>query len=85
QEEVGVQLNAEQADWKYDTDDQELEAHHMYMAQIQEVTPDPVDNSGPIFDDESMHKDDTDDLDQERDLLVSLIQKLKCEIDDNKN
>ncbi|GJU17948.1 hypothetical protein Tco_1145914 [Tanacetum coccineum] len=54
QEEAGVQLNAEQADWKDDTDDesddQELEAHYMYMAQLQEVTPDPVDNSGPIFD-----------------------------------
>ncbi|GKB99476.1 hypothetical protein Tco_0985613 [Tanacetum coccineum] len=142
QEEAGVQLNAEQADWKDDTDDeseeQELEAHYMYMAQLQEVTPDPVDNSGPIFDDEPMHKvqnnndnynvfamenehpeqpessndiylaeqgdtnitidssnicydraqddqDETDDLDQERDLLASLIQKLKCEIDDSKN
>ncbi|GJU07684.1 uncharacterized mitochondrial protein-like protein [Tanacetum coccineum] len=139
QEEAGVQLNAEQADWKDDTDDeseeQELEAHYMYMAQIHEVTPDSVDNSGPIFDDEPMHKvqnnndnynvfamenehpessndiylteqgdtnitidsldicydrvqddqDDTDDLDQERDLLASLIQKLKCEIDDSKN
>ncbi|GKC53446.1 hypothetical protein Tco_1076191, partial [Tanacetum coccineum] len=57
---VGVQLDAEQADWKDDTDDesedQELEAHYMYMAQLQEVTPDPVDNSGPIFDDEPMHK-----------------------------
>ncbi|GJZ45700.1 hypothetical protein Tco_0593296 [Tanacetum coccineum] len=56
-----VQLNAEQADWKVDTDDesddQELEAHYMYMAQIQEVTPDPVDDSRPIFDDELMHKD----------------------------
>ncbi|GJU49334.1 hypothetical protein Tco_1218889 [Tanacetum coccineum] len=43
QEEVGVQLNAEQADWKDDTDvksnNQKLEAHYMYMAQIQEVTP----------------------------------------------
>ncbi|GJX72174.1 retrovirus-related pol polyprotein from transposon TNT 1-94 [Tanacetum coccineum] len=109
----------------------------MYMAQLQEVTPDQ-DNSGPIFNDEPMHKvqnnndnynvfakenehpeqpdssndiylakhgdtnitidsldicydrvqddqDDTDDLDQERDLLASLIQKLKCEIDDSKN
>ncbi|GJZ17818.1 retrovirus-related pol polyprotein from transposon TNT 1-94 [Tanacetum coccineum] len=60
QEEAGVQLNAEQADWKDDTDDeseeQELEAHYMYMAQIHEVTPDSVDNSGPIFDDEPMHK-----------------------------
>ncbi|GJW94402.1 hypothetical protein Tco_0174074 [Tanacetum coccineum] len=26
------------------------------MAQLQEVTPDPVNNSGPIFDDEPMHK-----------------------------
>ncbi|GJY57134.1 reverse transcriptase domain-containing protein [Tanacetum coccineum] len=36
QEEAGVQLNAEQADWKDDTDDEseELEAHYMYMAQI---------------------------------------------------
>ncbi|GJR78631.1 hypothetical protein Tco_0149416 [Tanacetum coccineum] len=56
QEEAGVQLNAEQADWNDDTDDQELEAHYMYMVQLQEVTPDQVDNSGPIFDDELMHK-----------------------------
>ncbi|GJT98706.1 hypothetical protein Tco_1094224 [Tanacetum coccineum] len=60
QEKAGVQLNAEQADWKDDTndesDDQELEAHYMYMTQIQEVTPDPVDNSRPIFNDEPMHK-----------------------------
>nr|GEY18347.1 hypothetical protein [Tanacetum cinerariifolium] len=53
QEEAGIQLNAEQADWKDDTDDesddQELEAHYMYMAKIQEVYPDVVD-SGPIFD-----------------------------------
>ncbi|GKG29258.1 hypothetical protein Tco_0416623, partial [Tanacetum coccineum] len=55
QEEDGVRLNAKQDDWKDDTNDEsedlELEAHYMYMAQIQEVTPDPVDNSGPIFDD----------------------------------
>ncbi|GJW31586.1 hypothetical protein Tco_0051618 [Tanacetum coccineum] len=60
QEEAGVQLTAEQADWKDDTDDesedQEFEAHYMYMAQLQEVTPDQVDNSGPIFNDEPMHK-----------------------------
>nr|GFC44004.1 hypothetical protein [Tanacetum cinerariifolium] len=38
QKEAGIQLNAEQADWKDDTDDesddQELEAHYMYMAKI---------------------------------------------------
>ncbi|GJS73225.1 hypothetical protein Tco_0706066 [Tanacetum coccineum] len=142
QEEAGVQLNAEQADWKDDTDDesddQELEAHYMYMAQIQEVTPDAADISGPIFDAEPLQKvqydddnynvfdndrehpeqpesvnepypveqdehniiidsldmcydreqddqDDTFKLAQERDLLASLIKKLKCEIDDSKN
>nr|GFD26533.1 hypothetical protein [Tanacetum cinerariifolium] len=40
---------------KDDTDDesndQELEAHYMYMAKIQEVSPDVVD-SGAIFDTE---------------------------------
>ncbi|GKC09393.1 hypothetical protein Tco_1001003 [Tanacetum coccineum] len=88
------------------SEEQELEAHNITWQQIHEVTPDPVDNSGPIFDDETMHKctsnitiessdicynraqddqDETDNLDQERDLLASLIQKLKCEIDDSKN
>ncbi|GKB36475.1 hypothetical protein Tco_0881417 [Tanacetum coccineum] len=110
----------------------------IFKLSIQEVTPDPVDNSGTIFDDEPMHKvqnnndnynvfaienehpeqsessndiylteqgdtnitidsldicydrdqddqDNADDLDQECDLLASLIQKLKCEIDDSKN
>nr|GFC14976.1 hypothetical protein [Tanacetum cinerariifolium] len=108
----------------------------MYMAQIQEVTPDDADNSGPIFDSEPLQKvpntnnynvfaieskhpeqsksvnetcpveqdahnviidsldmsydreridqDDDDDLAKERDLLASLIKKLKCEIDDSK-
>nr|GEZ48491.1 hypothetical protein [Tanacetum cinerariifolium] len=55
QEEARIQLNVEQADWKDDTDDesddQELEAHYMYMAKVQEVSPDAVD-SGPIFDTE---------------------------------
>ncbi|GKD71434.1 retrovirus-related pol polyprotein from transposon TNT 1-94, partial [Tanacetum coccineum] len=60
QKEARVQLNVEQDDWKDDiddeSDDQELEAHYMYMAQLQEVTSDQVDNSGPIFDDEPMNK-----------------------------
>nr|GFC64231.1 hypothetical protein [Tanacetum cinerariifolium] len=48
----------EQADWRDDTDDdeledQELEAHYMYMAQLQEISPDAAD-SGPIFDDEPL-------------------------------
>nr|GFA98460.1 hypothetical protein [Tanacetum cinerariifolium] len=142
QEEAGIQLNAEQANWRDNTDDdeladQELEAHYMYMAQLQEVIPDAAD-SGPIFDDEPLQKvstddhynmfsikstypeqsesvqdtypikkdaqnviidsldmsddrekidqnDDDNDLAKERELLASLIEKLKCEIDESKN
>nr|GEW83462.1 hypothetical protein [Tanacetum cinerariifolium] len=64
QEEAGIHLNAEQADWRDDTDDeledQELEVHYMYMAQIQEVSPDAAD-SGPIFDAEPLQKVANDD------------------------
>nr|GEV76373.1 hypothetical protein [Tanacetum cinerariifolium] len=140
-EEARIQLNAQQADWKDDTDDesddQELEAHYMYMAKVQEVSPDAVD-FGPIFDtepeqkvhnddhydmfaidcqhleqSESLHEtylieqdahnvligsvdmnydseqidqnDEDTDLAKERELLASLIEKLKCEIDESKN
>nr|GEW28935.1 hypothetical protein [Tanacetum cinerariifolium] len=89
QEETGFQLNAKQANWKDDTDDkpkdQELEAHYMYMAKLQEVTPDAADNSRPIFDSETLQQNDDDALANERELLASLIEKLKCEIDDSKN
>nr|GFA18670.1 ribonuclease H-like domain-containing protein [Tanacetum cinerariifolium] len=65
QEEAGIQLNAEQADWRDDTDDdeledQELEEHYMYMAQLQEVSSDAAD-FGPIFDDEPLQKVSNDD------------------------
>nr|GEX02808.1 hypothetical protein [Tanacetum cinerariifolium] len=40
--------------------DQEMEAHYMYMEQIQEVSPDVAD-SGPIFDFELVQKLSTDD------------------------
>nr|GFB07719.1 hypothetical protein [Tanacetum cinerariifolium] len=49
-----------------ESDDQELEAHYMYMAKLQQ-------------DDEDV------DLAKERELLASLIAKLKCEIDETKN
>nr|GFA85789.1 hypothetical protein [Tanacetum cinerariifolium] len=92
QEEAGIQLNAEQADCKDDTDDesddQKLEAHYMYMARVQEVSPDAVD-SGPIFDTDPEQKidqnDEDTDLAKERELLASLIEKLKCEINESKN
>ncbi|GJW10113.1 retrovirus-related pol polyprotein from transposon TNT 1-94 [Tanacetum coccineum] len=56
---AGIQLSVEQADWRDDTDDepkdQELEAHYLYMAHIQEVNPDTAKNSGPIFDAEPLY------------------------------
>ncbi|GKC92122.1 hypothetical protein Tco_1157564, partial [Tanacetum coccineum] len=138
---VGAKENIEKADWRDDTDDepddQELESHYMYMAQVQEVTLDAADNYGPIFDTGLLQKvqndddnynvfandtehheqpeyvndtyleeqgdtnitidsldmstngetvdQDDDDLARECDLLASLIEKLKCEIDDSKN
>ncbi|GKA87227.1 hypothetical protein Tco_0808938 [Tanacetum coccineum] len=57
---AGAGETVEQDDWRDDTDDkpkdQELEAHYLYMAQIQEVTPDAPDNFGPIFDAEPLQK-----------------------------
>nr|GEV68400.1 ribonuclease H-like domain-containing protein [Tanacetum cinerariifolium] len=99
QEEARFQLNAKQANWRDDTDDksedQELEAQYMYMVKLQEVTPDAADNSGPIFDTEPLQQNRLtrmmlkgeikDFKTNERDLRASLIEKLKCEIDDNKN
>nr|GEV18516.1 hypothetical protein [Tanacetum cinerariifolium] len=79
QEEAGFQLNAVQADWSDDTDDepndQELEAHYMYMAQIQEVTPGAADNSRPIFDSEPLFLETSN---------KALVDKLKGEIEDFK-
>nr|GFB92098.1 hypothetical protein [Tanacetum cinerariifolium] len=72
QEEVGISLNAEQADWMDDTDDesddQELEAHYMYMDKLQQIDQNNEDA----------------DLAKERELVASLIEKLKCEIDESK-
>nr|GEY60091.1 hypothetical protein [Tanacetum cinerariifolium] len=87
QEEAGIQLNAEQADWRNDIDDeskdQELEVHYMYMTQIQEVSPDAAD-SGPIFDFEPLKKVSNDDHynmfaieNKELDKVIALENKVK--------
>nr|GEV74991.1 reverse transcriptase domain-containing protein [Tanacetum cinerariifolium] len=44
-----------QDDTDDESDDQELDAHYMYMAKLQHVSPDVVD-SGPIFDKEPEQK-----------------------------
>ncbi|GJZ98627.1 retrovirus-related pol polyprotein from transposon TNT 1-94 [Tanacetum coccineum] len=50
QAEQGVPLQAEQADWLEDTDEeideQELEAHYSYIAKIQEVSPEESSSTG---------------------------------------
>ncbi|GJU47959.1 gag-pol polyprotein [Tanacetum coccineum] len=60
EEEAGIQLSAEHVDWRDDThdepEDQKSEAYYLYMAKIQEVTPDAAENSGPIFDAEPLQK-----------------------------
>ncbi|GJT60000.1 hypothetical protein Tco_1003533 [Tanacetum coccineum] len=57
QEEKGVPLSTKQGDWLDDTDEepdkQELEAHYMYMAKIQEV---PTADSGPTHDAKPLEK-----------------------------
>nr|GFC35316.1 hypothetical protein [Tanacetum cinerariifolium] len=93
-EEAGIQLNAEQADWRDDTDDesddQELEAHYMYMAKLQQVlqmlmTLDLSLTKSQNKSEQIEENNEDVDLAKERELLASLIEKLKCEIDESKN
>nr|GEW01884.1 hypothetical protein [Tanacetum cinerariifolium] len=62
QAEKGVLLQIEQADWLEDTDEkvneQELEAHYMYMEKIQDVH---TTDSGPSIDAEPLEKIHSDD------------------------
>ncbi|GKB70714.1 integrase, catalytic region, zinc finger, CCHC-type containing protein [Tanacetum coccineum] len=64
QEEKGVPLSAEQSDRLHDTDEepdkQELEAHYMYMAKIQEVLHVTDDNSRPTYETEPLEQVQTD-------------------------
>ncbi|GJQ99333.1 retrovirus-related pol polyprotein from transposon TNT 1-94 [Tanacetum coccineum] len=59
QAEQGVPLQAEQADWLEDTDEeideQELEAHYSFMAKIQEVLPEESSSTDQPLE----HKDDS--------------------------
>ncbi|GJV55550.1 retrovirus-related pol polyprotein from transposon TNT 1-94 [Tanacetum coccineum] len=63
QAEQGVPLQAEQADWLEDTDEeideQELEAHYSYMAKIQEVSPAESSSTDTPLE-QVQHHDDND-------------------------
>ncbi|GJT71341.1 hypothetical protein Tco_1030627 [Tanacetum coccineum] len=100
QEEARFQLNAEQVNWRDDTDDepedQELKAHYLEHPEQPESVNDTyleeqgdtnitIDSLDMSTNGETVDQDDNDDLAKKRDLLSSLIEKLKCEIDDSKN
>nr|GFA39884.1 hypothetical protein [Tanacetum cinerariifolium] len=53
--------NRNRDDTDNESEDHKLEAHYMYMVQIQEVTPDADDDSGPIFNTEPLQKVSHDD------------------------
>nr|GFB26653.1 hypothetical protein [Tanacetum cinerariifolium] len=65
QEARGVSLSMEQDEWLHDTDEepnkQELKAHYLYMAKIQEVFQVTDENYGPTYDVEPLEKVQTDD------------------------
>nr|GFC60862.1 Gag-Pol polyprotein [Tanacetum cinerariifolium] len=69
QEEAGIQLNVEQADWRDETNNDELEDQELKAHYIEEID----------------QNDDDNDLANEHEFLPSLIGKLKCEIDECKN
>nr|GFC41752.1 hypothetical protein [Tanacetum cinerariifolium] len=78
QEEAGIQLNAEQADWKDDTDDDELEDQELEAHYIEEIDQNDDDNDDNDlakeldmnYDSEQIDRNDEDvDLAKERKLL----------------
>ncbi|GJU62974.1 hypothetical protein Tco_1244809 [Tanacetum coccineum] len=93
-EEDVFQLNAEQADWRDDTDDEPDDQEFEHPGQPESVNDTYLEEQGDtnitidsldMSTNGGMVDQDDDDLAKERDLLASLIEKLKCEIDDSKN
>ncbi|GJR38226.1 retrovirus-related pol polyprotein from transposon TNT 1-94 [Tanacetum coccineum] len=98
--EKGVPLQAEQADWLEDTDEeideQELEAHYGFMAKIQEVLPAESDStaeplervdSNVIPDSRDMCDNDIQidqNVEDERVVLANLIANLTLDTEENK-
>ncbi|GJW52662.1 hypothetical protein Tco_0096747 [Tanacetum coccineum] len=82
QEESGFQLNAKQADWR---------EHPKQPESVNETYPDEQGDTNITTDSLDMSNNggeddqDDDDLAKESDLLASLIEKLKCEIDESKD
>ncbi|GKB45609.1 hypothetical protein Tco_0896362, partial [Tanacetum coccineum] len=85
QAEQGVPLQAKQADWLEDTDEeideQELEAHYSYMAKIQEVLPEESSSTDQPL--EQVDQNVVECVD-ERDALANLIANLTLDTEENK-
>ncbi|GJX13679.1 hypothetical protein Tco_0205437 [Tanacetum coccineum] len=60
-------------------DEQELEAHYMYMEKIKEVLPVIDDNSGPTYDTEPLEQNVDDNDENECVELANLIANLKLD------
>ncbi|GJZ00942.1 hypothetical protein Tco_0518903 [Tanacetum coccineum] len=88
QAEQGVPLQAEQADWLEDTDEeideQELEAHYIFMAKIQEVDSNVIPDSSDMCDNDNKADQNAEECDDERVVLANLIANLKLDTDENK-
>nr|GEV28888.1 hypothetical protein [Tanacetum cinerariifolium] len=104
QEEKGMSLIAKQDEWLYDTnedpDKQELEAHYMYMAKIQEHSEQPesindtymvetvdsnvIPNSSDIYDNEEKADPNAEEYENERVMTNNLIANLKLDTYENK-
>nr|GFB54376.1 hypothetical protein [Tanacetum cinerariifolium] len=92
-EEAGFQLNAEQANWRDDTDDepedQELEAHYMYMAQIQEALVDKLKakikdfkTKNKSLESSNNHfKEENNELSKTNQLMYKDLKKFQAELD----
>ncbi|GKB23996.1 hypothetical protein Tco_0863397, partial [Tanacetum coccineum] len=85
QVEHGVPLQAEQADWLADTDEEidelELEAHYSFMAKIQEVLPEESSSTEHPLEQVDQNAIECDD---ERVALANLIANLTLDTEENK-
>ncbi|GJT55611.1 hypothetical protein Tco_0990665 [Tanacetum coccineum] len=88
-----VPLQAEQADWLADTDEeideQELEAHYSFMAKIQEVLPEESSSTEqPLEQVQNLNENNVDqnvtECDDERAALANLIENLTLDTEENK-
>ncbi|GKB25373.1 retrovirus-related pol polyprotein from transposon TNT 1-94, partial [Tanacetum coccineum] len=88
QAEKGVPLQVQQSNWLADTDEeideQELEAHYIYMAKIQEDDSNVIPETPDMCDNDIQNDQNAVKCDDERVALANLIANLKLDVDENK-